>query len=282
MRAFLHFTDVGGAVLAAGMSYQAVFAVFAALWIGFSVFGIVLRGRPELLESLVEQINMFVPGLVGSGDGSPVRLDDLLRSRALDWSTVVAGGALLYVAVAWFTGTRRAIRIIFGLEVREYRNVLLLKLRDLLLGVCFMVAILISAALTVLSSRLTEAVVAWVGGDPDGWLVSGVGAAARYAAMILFDVAVLAAVFRFLAEVRVPRLLLLRGCLLGGLLLFGIKLLGTTVLGGASNNPLLASFAVIIGLLIWFNLICRVLILTGCWIATGLDPAKGVVEGAPS
>ncbi len=276
MRTFFHFTDVGGAVLAAGMSYQAVFAVFAALWIGFSIFGIVLRGRPELLDSLVEQINMFVPGLVGSSSQSPVVLKDLLEGRALDFGTVIAGAALVYVAVTWFTGTRRAIRIIFGLEVREYRNVLLLKLRDLLLGIGFMVAIVISAALTVLSSDLTETVVSWFGGDPNGWLVSRVGSVARYGAMILFDVAVLTAIFRLLAEVKIPRRKLLQGCLLGAVVLFGIKVLGTMVLSGTSNNPLLASFAVIIGLLIWFNLICRVLILTGCWIATGLDADKGV------
>ena len=53
-RAFSHFTDVGGSVLSAGMSYQALFAVFAALWLGFSVFGVMLAGRPELLETLLE------------------------------------------------------------------------------------------------------------------------------------------------------------------------------------------------------------------------------------
>ena len=40
-----------------------------------------------------------------------------------------------------------------------------------------------------------------------------------------------------------------------------LKLLGTALLGGGTNNPLLASFAVIIGLLIWFNLVCQVILL---------------------
>ena len=34
--------------------------------------------------------------------------------------------------------------------------------------------------------------------------------------------------------------------------------------------------AVLIGLLIWFNLICRMLLLTSSWIATGQDPELGL------
>ena len=47
-------------------------------------------------------------------------------------------------------------------------------------------------------------------------------------------------------------------------------MLGSALLGGASNNPLLASFAVIIGLLIWFNFICQVILIAASWIAVGM------------
>ena len=55
---------------------------------------------------------------------------------------------------------------------------------------------------------------------------------------------------------------LFRGCAIGAGVLFGLKVLGASLLGGASSNPLLASFAVIVGLLIWFNLVCRTVLLT--------------------
>jgi membrane protein len=45
-----------------------------------------------------------------------------------------------------------------------------------------------------------------------------------------------------------------------------LKVLGTALLGGATNNPLLAGFAVIIGLLIWFTLICQVILIAACWV----------------
>ncbi len=281
-RAFSHFTDVGGGVLSAGMSYQAVFAVFAALWVGFGVFGAWLRGHEELLNSLIEQINHLVPGLLGTGENAPVPVDSLLGERAISWPTAIAAVSLLWVTVTWFTGTRRAIRIIFGLEVKQYRNAVLLKLRDLLLALLFLAALLISAALTVASTNFTALLFEWFGADSDNWLLGGLGLTVRYAAMYVFDVILLLAIHWLLAEIRTPGWSMLRGCALGGVATFGLKVLGAFFLGGTSSNPLLASFAVIIGLLIWFNLICRTLLLTASWIATGQDPELGLVEPGAS
>jgi len=273
-RAWSRFTDVGGNVLAAGMSYQAVFAVFAALWVGFSIFGIWLRSRPEILDSLIDQLNRFVPGLLGDGDSALVSIDALLSAGFSGWTGIIAGASLTWVALTWFTGTRRAIRIIFGLEVNQYRNALLLKLRDFVLAVCFMVALLISAALTVASTNITELVLGWIGADPSNWLLSGIGVTLRYAVLYVFDVFVLLGIHWLLAEVHVGRWHLIRGCALGGIALFALKLVGTLLLGGATRNPLLATFVVFVGLMIWFNLVCRVLLLTASWIAAGAEKRR--------
>ncbi|MGI8393647.1 YihY/virulence factor BrkB family protein [Leucobacter sp. W1038] len=280
MRAFFHFVDVGGNVLSAGMSYQAVFAVFAALWVGFGVLGVWLRTRTELLASLIEQINLLVPGLLGE-DGV-VSVSTLLSERSFDWTSIAAGVALLWVTITWFTGTRRSIRIIFGLDVREYRGAFILKVRDLILALLFFAALLVSAVLTVFSSNITEWLLSVFNISPDNWLIGGFGVTARYALLYVFDVAVLLGIHVFLAEVRVRRWHLLWGCALGGAVLLGLKVLGTWLLTGTSSNPLLASFAVLIGLLLWFNLICRTLLLTASWIATGVDRELGTLEESHS
>lgn len=276
MRTISRFTDVGGGVLAAGMSYQALFAVFAGLYVGFGAVGIWLQRRPDLLDQLIEQLNLLVPGLVGSG--GLVSEDALLSIEVLSITSAAAALSLLWIAITWFTGTRRSIRLIFGLDVKEYRNPLLLKLRDFLLALAFFVAILVSAGLTLLSTNLMDGLIEWLGWDPENWLVSGLGSTARYGAMYVFDVIVLVGIHRFLAEIRVGRWTLLRGCAVGGAALFGLKILGTVLLGGASSNPLLATFSVLIGLLIWFNLVCRVLLLTASWVAVGADRTLALPE----
>lgn len=278
-RTFSHFTNVGGSVLTSGMSYLAIFAVFAALAIGFGVFGYELGQHEEFLDTLVEQINSFVPGLLAyDGSNGAVSVDTLLTDRVLNTTTVIAGVSLAWVTMSWFTGTRRSIRLIFELEVKQYRNAVLLKLRDLMLALLFALALLASALLTVISTSLFNDLFSWLGWDTNNWLLNWVGQVVRYVAVLAFDVILLLAIHLLLAEIRVPFWNLLWGSFLGGVALSLLKVLGTSLLGGSTSNPLLASFAVIIGLLIWFNLICRVLLLTSSWIATGLDRELGVPE----
>ena len=57
--------------------------------------------------------------------------------------------------------------------------------------------------------------------------------------------------------------------LIGAAGLAVLKILGSRLLIGAGNNPLLASFAVIIGLMIWFNLISQVVLIAASWVAVG-------------
>jgi membrane protein len=76
--------------------------------------------------------------------------------------------------------------------------------------------------------------------------------------------------YRLLSGLQIPWRRLLAGAMLGGAGLGVLKVLGSALLGGASRNPLLASFALIIGLLIWFNLLCQVILLAASWIAVGM------------
>jgi membrane protein len=280
VRAYSRFINVGGSVLTGGMSYQALFAVFAALWVGFGVFGVVLNSQDDLLEALTTQINVLVPGLLGA-DGA-VSLQPLLADRVFDWTRIIASVSLLWVAVAWFTGTRRSIRIIFGLEVRRYRNAALLKLRDFVLAIGFSLAIMASASLTLIGADLSSNLLSFFGLSADHWLVGGTGTLVRLAALYLFDVLLLVAIHRWLAEVRVPWWPLVSGCALGSIGALALKVAGGALLGGASTNPLFTSFAVFIGLLLWFNLICRVLLLTSAWIATGQDSSLGLPDNGES
>lgn len=278
VRAFSRFTDVGGGVLSAGMSFQALFAVFAALWVGFGILAVSIRGNTELLQTITDQINIYIPGLIGAGDKGIVSLNELLSGRALSWTSALAAGSLVFVTLAWFTGTRRAMRLIFGLDVKQYKNLVLLKIRDLVVAIGFALAIVFAALVTIVGSGIFGWLLDQFGVSRDTWIVGTLGTVSRYVAVFAIDVLILMGLHQWLAEVKVPFWRLLSGSMLGGLALFGLKQLAGVLLGGTSSNPLLASFAVIVGLLLWFNFICRVLLLTSAWIATGLDKQLGLPE----
>lgn len=260
------------------MSFQALFAVFASLWVGSGILAVWLRGNTEMVEAVTEQINTYVPGLIAVDGEGVIPLEELLGRSGFDFSSAIASVSLIWVAVTWFTGTRRTLRLIFGLEVKQYRNAILLKIRDLIGTITFFVAILSSALLTVLSSGFTNWALQLLGINEENWFIGTMGTVLRYVAMLTVDVLIIMGMHRYLAEISVPKKQLFFGSLLGGVALMGIKILGTTLLGGATSNPLLATFAVIVGLLIWFNLICRILLLTSAWIAAGLDKNLGLPE----
>ena len=51
VRAIMHWNESRGGLLAGGMAYAALFSFFAALWVFFSIAGIVLSNRPDLIDA---------------------------------------------------------------------------------------------------------------------------------------------------------------------------------------------------------------------------------------
>ena len=274
MRAYTHLMLLNGTLLAAGMSFHALFAVFAGLFIGFAIFGQLLASNPELLATIVAQLDTMVPGLFGKGGA--VDLETLLSTSVIGWTGAIAVVSLLFVTVAWFTNTRNAIRMIFMLDTREYGNPVVLKLRDTGLALFFGVMLVISAGLIVLSSSATNALFVFLGVGEDSWLLNSVVSVFGYIVMFAFDVLIIFLIHRVLAKVQGYTKDILLGSVLGAAGFLVIKLLGSALLGGATKNPLLASFAVLIGLLIWFNLLCTVLLLASSWIATRINTQLGM------
>lgn len=274
LRANTLLNDQGGGVLAAGMSFQALFAVFAGLWILFSTFGFVLRNNPQLLETTLEQLNTMVPGLLGP-DGV-LDVEELLGVSGLTWTSAIAAVSLLWLVITWFTSTRTSIRLLFDLDTVAYENPVLLKLRDLLLALFFGVLILLSAAVTIAGSFAMDWVLKLLNIREDFWLFGTVGLLFRGLVMLGMYWFLLWAIHRILAEIKLPPKQLWLGTLPGALIWLVITILGSSLLGGASRNPLLAGFAVIIGMLLWFNFICRALLFTSAWIVAGEHRDRGL------
>jgi membrane protein len=273
VRSVMHYTESRGPLLAGGLSYQAIFAVFAALWVGFSVAGLLVDANPDIRQAFFRVLNESVPGLIDTGTGEGiVDPDDLETGVVLSWTGAIALFGLLFTALGWLASARDAIRTLFGLP-GEMVNFFLLKLKDIGLGVGFGAALLVSSALLVFSTQALNGVLEFVGIDQDSLLGNIAGRTVGLALMFVLDTAALAALYRLLSGLSIPWKRLLVGALIGAAGLGVLKVLGSALLGGASRNPLLASFAIIIGLLIWFNLICQVILLAASWIAVGMADA---------
>lgn len=267
VRVWLHFLDRNGFLLAAGMSYQALFAVFAAAYVGLAIAGISLAGNDATLEAAVALVNTWVPGLIGS-DGI---IDPAIFSATtvlLGWTGAVAAVGLVWTAISWVTYSRMAVRAVFMLE-KDKRNYVIMKARDLGVAALFGVALLIAASLSVLSTEFLSLIFSLLDWDVDSFwftaLVRGTGILFVFA----IDTLALAAMFRFLSRAAIRWRRLWGGSLLGGFGLLVLQLLGSWLAGGVTRNPLLATFAVFVGLLLFFRLTSVVTLVAAAWIAVG-------------
>ena len=270
VRVFLRFGSSGGEIMASGMSFQAVFAIFAGIWVGFSIFGIVLAGNQDLMDAVVKQLSNAIPGLIGKGGA--IDPQALSQARILGWTGAIALVGLVLTAVGWLASTRDSIRRLFKLDPPT-TNPVLLKLKDFGLALAFGIAIVLSSAVSLISNQGLSLVFDLVGIDNQSPFAVGVGWLAGVLVVFAFDTFVLAAAFRVLSGVKIPMRRLIAGAVIGGAALGVLKILGSQLLGGATSNPLLASFAVIIGIMIFLNLVCRVILISATWIAVGMDDA---------
>jgi membrane protein len=273
VRVFLHYNEDNGPLIAAGMTYQAIFALFAGLWFAFSVAGFVITGDPVLQEQVFSTINKFVPNLIAyGGQSGAIPASKLLNTSALSWSSVISLAGVLFTAVGFLGTLRTAIRIMFDLA-NPSTNPVVLKLKDLGLTVAFGLVVLLTAAISFVSNTALDWVLGLLGLAHANLLQQLATSAVTFLVLLLIDSGLLMGAFRILSGIRIPFRRLLVGALLGGLGLAILQTLGTALLGGATSNPVIGVFATLVGVLLYFNFVCQVILISASWVAVGMTDA---------
>jgi membrane protein len=272
VRVLTYYSNAQGSLIASGLAYQAIFAVFAAVWVGFSVVGLVVAGNHSLQQPLIDLLANAVPGLIKDAANPSGAIDakTLLNAGAFTLSGIIALLSVLVTALGWLSSARTGIRILFGLPQLK-TNFVILKLRDLGVGIGLAVLLIISAALSVAGSAATTALLPLIGVSSKSIVGAVVGRIVTLAVMFILDAVTLGGFFGVMSGVRLPFRRLVGGALVGAIGLGALKVLGGSLLGVSKHNPLLASFAVILGLLIFFNFVCQVILISAAWIRVGMD-----------
>ncbi|MBH0024857.1 YihY/virulence factor BrkB family protein [Salinibacterium sp. SWN248] len=279
VRVFMHYADKLGPLLSSGLSYQAIFAVFAAIWVGFAVAGFIVQGDPVLLDAVYNFISTNIPGLIGDGSGNgAISRETLADTSILGITGVIAAFGLIFTALGWIASGRDAVRSMFGLESSE-TNFLILKLKDLGLAIGFGLAVLVSAAMSVASTAALNWILDLISIDEDSDAARIATRGVALVIVLILDAATLGVFYRVVSGIKIPFRILAQGTIIAAVALGALKFGGAFLLEGATRNPLLASFAVIIGLLIWFNLICQIILIGSAWIAVSADDADLDISG---
>ncbi|MGL4255812.1 MAG: YihY/virulence factor BrkB family protein [Microbacterium sp.] len=270
VRVWRNFLIENGFLLSAGVSYVALFACFAAIYLLFAIAGLWLGGSEEAVDRLIDLINSYIPGLIApdSAFATPEAVQEVASESAgvLGWTGVIALGALIWTAIDWVTYTRRAVRELFAIPP-DRRSYFLLKARDLLAAVIFGAALILGAALSSVGSTTVDWIFSLFGMTKASNLVDATVRLGSLFVGFAVTSTALVGLFRFLTGTKLPWRRIWPGAMIGGLGLSVLQLGAGLLLSYTPSNPLLAGFAFFIGMLLWFRLMGIVLLTAASWVA---------------
>ena len=269
VRAFLLYSEHRGPVLADSVTYRTLFSVFAGVLLGFSLAGLWLADNPAAFDALIAGVDSAIPGIVGEG-GIIEDPQDVAVPAGLTIAGILSLIGLVGAAIGAIGTLRTAMRIIADRVTEDVMFVWVL-LRNLGLAIGIGVGLGASAAISFLGTAGLGIVGDWLGLAQDSPVLDIGGRIITIVAVFALDAAIIAGAFWVLSGLRASARALWSGALLGAVGLTVLQQLSGLFVGGASSNPLLASFASLIALLLWFNLSAQVILIASAYIVTGVE-----------
>ncbi|MFT4199582.1 YihY/virulence factor BrkB family protein [Gordonia sp. (in: high G+C Gram-positive bacteria)] len=277
-----HDQHYGGA-FAAAMSFRTVMALVPVLMVAFAIAGFVLSRQPEMLADFRQSIADAMPG--GLGETLSDAMDSAIRSR----STVGSVGLVIaaWTGINWMSGAREAMTAIWGGRVD--RNPFLSKLYDLgqvtLLGLWFVVTLVFSAAG---SKTLADRVLVWLNLDWFPWVLTLVQWTAPLVS-ILITWPLLTVVLAKVPLVNIPLRNAWKAGLIAAIAMEVLKSVAGMIIAATSRGPAGAAFGSIITVMMFINVVARIIFYTTAWCATDpvnagylLDEERSALEDAPA
>ncbi len=279
-RVWARYAAARGPVLAGGIAYFAFFSLFPAMAVGFTILARVVGDDSQLQKDLVNFVNDSLGAtLIGLEPGQGVvSVDTLVQPEVLNVVGLVGLVALLFTGLGWLDAVREGLRAVFGQPRLE--NMVLRKVLDLFVLAMLGVAVLVSVAASVAAATASTRVQEWLGLAA----ATGGGSFVRLSsvlALVVVDSAVFLMFFRVLSGVRVPFEHLVRGAVVGSVGLGVINFFSALLLGRLSDNKFLATSSVVVGLLIWMNLVGRLTLVSASWSATRAADAGDLPVAVP-
>ncbi|WP_231391709.1 YihY/virulence factor BrkB family protein [Arthrobacter sp. 35W] len=267
VRALNHYNRRLGSLLASGIGVAMFFSISGLLTTGFSIAALALKSNPLLLDAVIANVATAVPGLLRI-DGSEGLVDpaSLLNPVGLGWTAAISLAVAVVTSLGWIGSVREGLRAMLMLGPLML-NPILAKLIDLGTLVLLGIALLLSSAATVVFGTALATVTDALG--LEGYLVNPLGFAIGFVLATGLNWATVAILFRLAARIKLARKRFWQSSVMAAVAATILQLLSGFLLARAGANPLLAPFAVVIGLLIWFNFVSQVYLASAAWAAVG-------------
>ena len=276
-----HYSKARGNHLAGAITYFSFLSLFPLIAIAFAVLSYVVRYYPDAQRQVESFLTENLPGLVGTGPNQ-LNVQQIAANGAARISAGLVGIAgLLYSGLGWLDALRESLRQMWAVEPGG-GNFVVKKLKDVVLLVLLGTAVLATTALSAVATSLSTQVLTAVG------LGTGTGPqlllqVLSVALAVLANTVILAIIFARLPGHRMPWKNMLTGALIAAVALEILKrFFAGLIIGNATGNPVYGTFAIVIGLLVWFNFMARIVMYGAAWCVVGPVPtleAQVAAEG---
>jgi membrane protein len=273
--AWNRYRDNNGNHYAAALTYFSFLALFPILLLSVSVIGYVLRHNQQLQQELFDRIAANLPG--GFGQTVKDSINSAVRQRTSIGIFGLVG--LLLTGQGWVGNLRAAINAVWGVEPPR-RNVVVAQLSNLGVLIGLGIGIVISIALTTTGTRFADRTLRALG-------LADVPAAHTILTItgILValggDLVIFAWVLVRLPRTEPPARVVFKGALFASVGFEILKLIGTYYISRVTQSPAAGAFGSIIGILLWMDLVSRLVLYSAAWTATLMPAAAPAPSTAP-
>lgn len=260
VRAVRRYDGENGEQLAAALTFYSFLAFFPMIALAYALLGYVVYFNETFRDYLIQSLDDYLPGLAAQLD-----VEQIARARVN--ASVIALIGLSWAGLGWAANLRESIRVLWGRAPRSAGNFFLLKIRDLAIMAFLGVMLICSVAATTIAVRMTSFTLEQLDLTDSVWAWLSLRVASL-AVALLFNTAIFLAVFTRMSGTNAPHKHVVKGALVAAVGFELLKTGGAYLFGYITGNPIYASFAVLVGVLIWMNLLARMTFLVVAWTAT--------------
>jgi membrane protein len=257
------YNEVRGAQVAGAITYFGFLSFFPLLALVYAAVGYISVWFPNAEQAITDAVNDAFPSLIGPGPGQ-IDISDVQSAKTV--AGIIGLLGLLYAGLGWLTAVGIGMRRVFG-TLDQSRSFVRAKLVDLLVLLLLGATVVASLVVSNLATNATRYSLDIVG-LADSQIATVLLKVLAVALALALDAAVFAILLFRLSGAHLPWRWVRSGALLGAVGFEVLKLFGTFLIARTTQNPIYATFGVVVGMLVWINLVSRLLVYVVAWTAT--------------
>lgn len=257
-----------GPQFAGSVTYFTVLSMVPILMFAFSLLGLTLTVlRPDLMDA----VTTFITDYLGD-EGMGRTIGDLIRDTLSDWQSIFGLGLLTaaYSGSKWVGNLKRAVRVMWGENFADAgvkKHFFLELFINLVIFLGLLLSVGVGIAVAQIGHGFSEWIVGWLGWSD----VPGIAWLWRLVTLgLTFAVSWILMAFLFVVMPRGavrPKAWLI-GTTLGAVLITILQSVAGLLMGVFGGNAAANVFGPIIVLMLLFNLLATIILITAAWVGT--------------